>query len=694
MAQLESMMREHFIDYASYFILDRAIPDLCDGLKPVQRRILHTLFSMNDGRYHKVANVIGETMKLHPHGDASIADALVVLANKGFFIDRQGNFGNLLTGHPAAAARYIECRLSPLALETMFNDHLTETVPSYDGRNDEPVRLPAKLPVALMLGTEGIAVGMATKILPHNLKELWEAQIAILEKKRVKLVPDFPQGGQMDVSAYDDGRGKVEVRAKINIVDPRHVKITEIPYGTTTESLIASIEAAVQKGRVKLASIDDFTTDHVEIELTMARGVQPKEVIPQLYAYTDCSVSVSSNITVIDDRKPVQMKVGDILRALTEHLQQVLKAELEWQRERLLDRQHWLTLEQIFIEKGVYKKLESAKTAEAVTDVVWKGMKRYAKQFVRPMVDDDVRRLLEIRIRRISAYDIQRNRDEIKEVVAEIKDIDKKLRNMKRTTIAYVKGLLERYGDDYPRRTEITSIESVDKKEVALQNLKLAYDPDTGYFGSSVRGDLFRMNVSEYQLVLAIAADGTYRIMPPPDKQFFGAKLIYCHVFDPEKGVEFTVCYRDAKRMAFAKKIRIEKFIRNKEYRLVKDDKGRVDLLLQEGETGTVKLNFVAKKRQRVKEATFDLAELELTSATARGTRMAPKPVARVGFTPAPLGTQKSATASPAASKKAASSSASSKKTTKKKAGKKTASKKKAARKKKGGGPKGQAELF
>jgi topoisomerase-4 subunit A len=636
MAQLESMMREHFIDYASYFILDRAIPDLRDGLKPVQRRILHTLFSMDDGRFNKVANVIGETMKLHPHGDASIADALVVLANKGFFIDRQGNFGNLVTGHPAAAARYIECRLSPLALETLFNENLTDKVPSYDGRNMEPVRLPAKLPVVLMLGTEGIAVGMATKILPHNLKELWEAQIAILKKKKFELQPDFPQGGLVDVSAYEDGRGKVEARARIETIDPKRVKITEVPYGTTTESLIASIEAAVQKDRVTISSTDDFTTDHVEIELTLARGVRPAEVIPQLYAYTDCSVSVSSNINVIDNRKPVMMTVTEILRALTEQLVQQLEAELGWERERLLDRQHWLTLEQIFIEKGVYKKLENAETAEKVHKVVVTGMKKFQDLFIRPMGDDDVKRLLEIRIRRISAYDIERNRDEIDDILAKIVAVDEKLSNMKRTTIQYVESLLERYGEDFPRRTEVTLIETVDKKQVARQNVKLAYDPDTGFFGSAVRGELFRMSVSEYDLVLAIAADGTYRIIPPVDKVFFGAKLLYCHPFDPEKGVGFTVVYRDAKRMAFAKKIRIEKFIRNKEYRLVKDEKGRVDLLLQDGEVGTVKLTYAAQKRQRVKGSDYDLAQLEPTSPTARGNRMAPKPVARLSFKPAP----------------------------------------------------------
>ena len=634
MARLETMMREHFVEYASYFILDRAIPDVRDGLKPVQRRILHTLFQMNDGRFHKVANVIGESMKLHPHGDASISDALVVLANKGFFIDTQGNFGNLLTGHPPAAARYIECRLSPLALETLFNENLTELVPSYDGRTLEPVRLPAKLPVALMLGIEGIAVGMATKILPHNLKEMWEAQIAILKKKKFELFPDFALGGLVDVSAYDDGRGKVEVRAKIETIDPKRIKISEIPHSTTTESLIASIEGAVQKDRVKLASIDDFTTDHAEIELTLARGVRPVEVIPQLYAYTDCSVTISSNINVIRDRKPVSMTVSEILRELTGRLVEALQGELEWERERLLDRQHWLTLEQIFIEKGVYKKLEQAETAEKVHQVVVRGMKKFERDFVRPMVDDDVKRLLEIRIRRISAYDIERNREEIDEVIAKIAAVDEKLANMKRTTIQYVESLLERYGDDFPRRTEITRIESVDKKAVARQNIKLSYDPDSGFFGSAVKGDLFRLNVSEYDFVLAIAADGTYRIMPPVDKVFFGAKLLYCHPFDPEAGSEFTLVYRDAKRMCFAKRFRIEKFIRNKEYRLVKDEKGRVDLLLQEGEIGSAKLTYVAQKRQRVKGSEYDLSQLESTSPTARGTRLAPKPVARVSFKP------------------------------------------------------------
>ncbi len=636
MSRLESLMKDHFIEYASYFILDRAIPELRDGLKPVQRRIMHTLFKMNDGRFHKVANVIGDTMKLHPHGDASIGDALVVLANKDYFIERQGNFGNILTGHPAAAPRYIECRLTELALETMFHPALTDFVDSYDGRSEEPVVLPTKLPVVLMTGTEGIAVGMSTKILPHNLPEIWAAQIAILKKKKFKLFPDFPQGGLMDVSAYEDGAGKVDLRAKIESRDKKTVVIREIPFGTTTESLIASIEAAVQKGRVKLSSIDDFTTDHVEIELSIARGSDAKEVIPQLYAYTDCSVSVSSNLVVIDDRKPIQLTVSEIAKALTDQLKAQIKAELEYDREQLIDRKHWLTLEQIFVEKRVYKQIETKKTAEAVRKAVWDGMQKHKRLFVRPMVDEDISRLLEVRIRRISAYDIERNRQEIADIDKKIKEIERKLKNMVKTTVDYLEGMIEKYGDQYPRRTKITEIEQVDKKAVARQNLRLSYDKKSSFFGTDVRGDQFKMTVSEFDNVLGIAKDGTYRIMNAPEKVLFTGPMIYAELFDPDQGAEFIVVYRDKKKMAFAKKIKIEKFIRNREYRLIKDKGGRVDLLLGPDELGTVHMDFVPAKRQRLKEADFDLGTLDWTSPSARGVRMAPKPVGKVKFAPAP----------------------------------------------------------
>ena len=643
MSQLESLMKEHFVEYASYFILDRAIPELRDGLKPVQRRIMHTLFRMNDGRFHKVANVIGDTMKLHPHGDASIGDALVVLANKEYFIERQGNFGNLLTGHSAAAPRYIECRLTELALEAMFHPALTDFVPSYDGRNEEPVILPAKLPVILMTGAEGIAVGMATKILPNNLPEIWNAQIAVLNKKKFKIYPDFQQGGLMDVTNYEDGAGKIEVRAKIESRDPKTVVIREIPYGTTTEGLISSIESAIQKGRVKIASIDDFTTDKVEIELSIARGSNAKEVIPQLYAYTDCSVSVSSNLNVIYNRKPVQMTVTDITIALTEALQDQLKRELEYDREQLIDRKHWLTLEQIFVEKRVYKDIENKKTSEAVRKAVWDGMQTHNRLFVRPMVEEDVTRLLDVRIRRISAYDIERNRKEIEEIDKKIKEIERKLKNMVKTTIDYLEGMIKKYGAQFPRRTKITEIKAVDKKAVARQNLRLSYDKKTSFFGTEVRGDEFKLTVSEFEHVLGIAKDGTFRIMNVPEKVLFTAPMIYAELFDPDKGVEFTVVYRDSKKMAFAKKIKIDKFIRNREYRLIKDKGGRIDLLVRASAAGTIHMDFVPAKRQRLKEMDFDLGTLEMTSPSARGARMAPKPIGKVKLIPSKEGASKGA---------------------------------------------------
>ncbi len=637
MAQLESLMERHFVDYASYFILDRAIPDLRDGLKPVQRRLLHTLFEMNDGRYHKVANVIGETMKLHPHGDAAIGDALVVLANKEYFIDRQGNFGNLATGHPAAAPRYIECRLTPLALETLFNPDLTEFVDSYDGRSREPVSLPAKLPVVLMLGTEGIAVGMSTRILPHNLVELWEAQIELLNDRPVELFPDFPQGGIMDVSGYEDGLGKVLVRARIDARDEKRVVIREIPYGTTTESVIASIEAAAQKGRVKISSIDDFTTDSVEIEITPSRGVSAAELIPQLLAYTDCTVSVSSNPIVIDERRPAEVGVSQVLKALTERLREQVRLELELEREKLSSRQHWLTLEQIFVEKRVYKKIETAKTAEAVRKAVVRGMKAHEELFVRPMVDEDVTRLLDIRIRRISAYDIEKNRKEIEDTVTGIADVDDRLKHLTRTVVRWLEDMIERFADQYPRRTHLDEIEVVDKRAVATQSIKLSYDRDSGFFGSQVRGDAHKLGVSEYDLILGIADDGTYRVMTPPEKVLFSGKLLYCQVFDPEEGAHFTVVYRDKGKIAYAKKIHILKFIRNKEYRLIKDQGGKLDQLLPGDAEDRVRVKFAPAKRQRVKEATFDLGTLTPTSTTARGSRLAAKPVSRVSIETKPV---------------------------------------------------------
>jgi topoisomerase-4 subunit A len=502
-------MGRNFIEYASYVIIDRAIPDILDGLKPVQRRILATLSKMDDGKFHKVANVIGDTMKLHPHGDASIGDALVVLANKDYFIEKQGNFGNPITGHAPAAARYIECRLTDLAKETLFRKALTEYRPSYDGRNEEPVALPAKLPVLLMLGAEGIAVGMSTRILPYNLPELLQAQIKILQNEPFEIFPDFPTGGIVDVTDYDDGHGKVKVRARLEKRDEKTVVVREIAFGTTTESLIASIESAAQKGKVKIGAINDFTTDRVEIEIELSRGVYANE----------------------------EMGVSEVLCFLTDQLRELIKAELQHELGQLTDRKHWLDLERIFIENRVYKRIEKAKTAKTVVSAVRKGLGPFVEQLDREITDDDIDGLLKIPIRRISQYDIDKNRTDLETTVKAIKGVRGKLRKLTPTTIAYLEHLLKTYGDRHPRRSEIGSFEAVDVRAVARQNIKVAYDPESGFFGSDVKGSKYQFTVSEYDRILIVSRDGSFRIVGPEQKVLVPDKAIHAEVRKSTSGL-------------------------------------------------------------------------------------------------------------------------------------------------------------
>jgi topoisomerase-4 subunit A len=470
---------------------------------------------------------------------------------------------------------------------------------------------------------------MATKILPHNFNELLEAQVAILNGKKPKLYPDFLHGGAIDVSEYDDGRGKVKVRATIEAVGDKKVVIREIPFSTTTESLIASIESAISKGKVKISSINDFTTDRVEIELTLARGIYADEVIPQLYAYTDCEVSISSNIVLIQDRHPCELAVSEVLHTLTERLRDQIKAELEHELNNLEEKRHWLTLEQIFIENRVYKRIEKADTQEKVTKEVYTGMAPFKELFVRDMNDADVERLLEIRIRRISAYDIEKNRKDIDDIVKAIKQCKARLKTLTKTTIDYIESLITKFGKLYPRRTRIETFQAIDRKAVARQNIKLSYDPDTGFFGSDVKGSEHLFTVSEYDLILAISDNGAYRVLTPQGKVLLG-KVLYCALFDPEKGNVFTMVYRDGKKNAFAKKVHIQKFIRNREYQLIPDKDGTVDFLVEGDAKGIVRLNFVPAPRQRVQEAEFDLSELEQTGVAARGTKLAPKPVSKL----------------------------------------------------------------
>jgi topoisomerase-4 subunit A len=443
MAYIKNLFDRNFLEYASYVIKDRAIPDLEDGLKPVQRRILHTLFEMDDGKFHKVANVTGHCMKYHPHGEASINPALVVLANKELVIVRQGHLGNLFTGDDASAPRYIECRVTPLAKDIFYNPKLTEWSDSYDGRNREPVLFPAKIPVVLVMGVEGIAVGMSTKILPHNVLEVLEAEIACLNGKKFELYPDFPTGGYVDISGYEDGNGKVLVRAKLDTSDPKRILITELPLGSTTESIINSIDSAARNGRIKILGINDFTTDKVEIEIKLARGIYAQETVDALFAFTECEQSISVNLLVIKNGLPAVMTTTEIIKYHAKQLVKILTKELELEKKELLDKLHLRTLERIFIEERIYKGIEKMKTAKGVQDAVTAGFKPFLNEIApRKITDDDVDHLLRIPIRRISLYDINKAHDEMEQIKARIKEINSHLKNITAYSVSYLKGII------------------------------------------------------------------------------------------------------------------------------------------------------------------------------------------------------------------------------------------------------------
>lgn len=517
LGKLHQLFDQNFLEYTSYVIKERAIPDINDGFKPVQRRLLQTLHNMDDGRFHKVANVVGETMKLHPHGDASIFAALVNLANKGFLIDRQGNFGNIFTGDQASAARYIECRLSPLAREVLFNKDLTEYEESYDGRMMEPLTLPAKIPVLLLQGADGIAVGMATKILPHNFCELLEAQKKILQGEEFEIYPDFQQKGLVDVSQYEHGNGKIRCRARIEELNEKTIVIREIPYTTTTESLIESVERAAKSGKIKISSIDDYTAEEVEIEIKLARGIYAKDTITALYAFTDCEVSISPNLTLIRDKTPMTSTVEEVLRYNTEKLHNDLTHELEIDLERQLDKLHARKLEQIFIEERLYKDIEEETSVKAITGRIFASLAPFADQLIRSVSDEDVDRLLEIRIKRISRYDINRQLKEIRAIEKEIEAVRKNLKDTVGFTISFLDSLLERYGKFFPRTTEIAEFTEVSARNIAVANLLVGYHRESGFLGHAIKAedeknDLF-VPCSEYDRLLLIFSNGPISMM-------------------------------------------------------------------------------------------------------------------------------------------------------------------------------------
>jgi topoisomerase-4 subunit A len=630
LGKLHKLFDENFLEYTSYVIKERAIPDISDGLKPVQRRILQTLYNMDDGRFQKVANVVGETMKLHPHGDASIFGALVNLANKDILIERQGNFGNIYTGDQASAARYIECRLTPLAKETLFNNDLTEFQPSYDGRMQEPITLPAKIPLLLLLGAEGIAVGMATKIMPHNFCELLQAQKKILKGKAVTLFPDFQQGGLLDVSGYNNGNGRLKCRAKIIEKNEKTIVIEDIPYSTTTSSIIDSIEKADKSGKIKIQSINDYTAENVEIEIKLARGIYAKDTIKALYAFTDCEVPISPNLTVIQDNQPVNISVEEVLRYNTEKLVRDLEKELQIELGRLQDKLHARTLEQIFIEERIYKKIEESKTYKAVIDTVKKGLAAFEDKLLKPVSQDDIERLLEIRIKRISRYDINRQHKEIKEIKGSIKDTEKKLKDIIGFTINYLDNLLKKYGRLYPRKTVLETFTEVKARKVALSNLSVGYHRETGLLGYHVKTDCdISIACSEYDKILLIHRDGRYKAIKTPDKVFVDHDI--CWVGKVTGKIIFNLLYRDGTQgLSYIKRFMTPKFIMDKEYRLFPAHKKSWVQFLQTGEGVRLRIDFIPTARSKINSQRLEFDEFLIKGAGAIGKRLSTRTVRRI----------------------------------------------------------------
>jgi topoisomerase-4 subunit A len=633
MAHAKTIFNTNFLEYASYVIKDRAIPDIEDGLKPVQRRILHSLFEADDGKFHKVANIVGACMKYHPHGDASIYSALVVLANKDLFIEKQGNFGNLLTGDPASASRYIECRVLPLAKKVLYNPEITRFVDSYDGRNREPVSFRSKIPVLLIHGAEGIAVGMATKILPHNYEEVLAAMKACLEQKSFQLFPDFPTGGLVDVSEYNDGNGKVLVRAKLDTSDPKRIVISEIPFGTTTESLMNSIENAARRNKIKVSAITDYTTEKAEIEIKLARGAYTHEVVDSLYAFTDCEVSISLNLLVIKNGLPTQMSVTEVIQYYAGQIIEVLTDELKLEQRGLLDKIHARTLERIFIEERIYKRIELMKTKKDVINTVIEGFIPYKDEIKREVTEEDVERLLKIPIRRISLYDINKAKEEMQQLNDRLKQVRHYLKNIVSYAVSFIDVLLEGVTKEQKRKTEIFSFEKVDVREAAQRNLSLCYDEQTGYLGHDVKSGKVLFNVSSYDRILIIRSSGVYSVVNAPDKLFVDKGMLYCGLADKDEMAErvFSILYKN-KETGFAhlKRCKIEKFILDKSYELTPEGCQLMKLTLKEN--AGIELTYKPKPRLKVLNESFKVSDYLVKGVKASGVRLSAKEIKNAKF--------------------------------------------------------------
>ena len=626
--QLTGMYQNWFLDYASYVILERAVPHINDGLKPVQRRILHSMKRLDDGRYNKVANIVGHTMQFHPHGDASIGDALVQLGQKDLLIDCQGNWGNILTGDGAAAPRYIEARLSKFALDVVFNPKTTEWQASYDGRNKEPITLPVKFPLLLAQGVEGIAVGLSSKILPHNFNELCDAAIAYLRKEEFQLYPDFQTGGSIDISRYNDGErgGVVKVRAKINKVDNKTLAISEIPFGKTVTSVCDSIVKASEKGKIKIRKVEDLTSAKVEILVHLAPGVSSDKTLDALYAFTDCEVSISPNCCVIDEKKPHFLTVSDVLRKSANNTLSLLRQELEIRKGELQEALHFASLEKIFIEERIYKdkKFEQAENMDAACAHIDDRLTPYYPQFVREVTKEDILRLMEIKMARILKFNKDKAEENIARIKEEIEEIDFKLAHIVNHTIDWYEMLKNKYGSNYPRRTELRNFDTIEAAKVVEANEKLYINREEGFIGTSLKKDEFVANCSDIDDIILFYKDGRYKVVRVADKLFVGKNVLHVDVFKKnDKRTIYNVVYRDGKAgFYYIKRFNITSITRDREYDITQGNPGSRIVYFTANPNGEAEIIKVTlKPNPHIKKISFekDFSEINIKGRQSMG---------------------------------------------------------------------------
>ena len=638
---LSGMYKNWFLDYASYVILERAVPHIEDGLKPVQRRILHSMKRMDDGRYNKVANIVGHTMQFHPHGDASIGDALVQLGQKDLLVDCQGNWGNILTGDRAAAPRYIEARLSKFALDVVFNPKTTDWQLSYDGRNKEPITLPAKFPLLLAQGAEGIAVGLSSKILPHNFNDICDAAVKYLHGEEFKLYPDFPTGGSIDVSKYNDGQrgGQLKVRAKIEKLDNKTLVIREIPYGKTTTTLIDSILKAIEKGKIKARKVDDNTAAQVEIQVHLAPGVSSDKTLDALYAFSDCELNISPNCCVIEDDKPQFLTVSDVLRSSVERTKGLIQKELEIRKSELLEQLHFASLEKIFIEERIYKdkEFENAPDMDAACEHVDERLTPYYPKMIREVTKDDILRLMEIKMQRILKFNKDKADELMAKIKAEIEEIDRDLNNMVEVTARWFTYLKEKYGKNHPRLTEIRNFDTIEATKVVEANEKLYINRQEGFIGTGLKKDEFVCNCSDIDDIIIFYKDGKYKVVKVADKLFVGKNIMHVDVFKKnDKRTIYNAVYRDGKQgYYYIKRFNVPSITRDREYDLTQGKPGsRVNYFTANpnGEAEIIKVTLDPTPKLKNIFIEKDFSTILVKGRTAMGNILTKYPIHRISL--------------------------------------------------------------